>query len=226
VPNSGLSVCRWACWVPRRPATLTPFKIRALELRSDPDRRAISSMTADREKSASWAVLGGVVGVLFAWICEPTGHAPWAVALMLACSVVPTFVVPLPDHRPLRELSIWCFSQPKSTRAALVFILIAMTLILNRSLEMTPRAYNYLPFLPAVIASNILFGAGSALFAMVLSLVISDYLFVAPVSDLSTTMWEQIVTFASFAAIGAGIAWLVVSFVTVLSQDERNIFNE
>ena len=75
-----------------------------------------------------------------------------------------------------------------------------------------------------MIASNILFGAGFAFFATALSLVMADYLFAAPVSDLSAPLWEQIAVFASFGAIGATMAWMLVSFITVLSQDERDIF--
>jgi hypothetical protein len=181
-------------------------------------------MTADGRIRAIWVLFGGVLGVLFAWICESTGHAPWAVLLMLACSVLAIFLIPIPGNSPLRALSIWCFSQPKPTRAAFVFILIAITLIAAQSLGINPRASNYLPLLPAVIASNILFGAGFALFAVPLSLLMADYLFAAPVSDLSAPLSAQIAVFVSFGAIGAALAWILVSFLTVLSQAERDIF--
>jgi hypothetical protein len=169
-----------------------------------------------------WIFFGGVVGLLFAWICQVTGHAPWAVLLMLACSVLPVFVIP--ENSPIRDLSIWCFAQPKPTRAGLVFILIAISLILAQTLGINPKSYNYLPFLSAVIVSNILFGAGFALFATVLSLVTSDYLYEAPMSDLSSPVWEQITVLVLFGVLGAGITWVIVSFATVLSQAEREIF--
>jgi hypothetical protein len=44
-----------------------------------------------------------------------------------------------------------CFAQPKPTRATF-FFLIAITLIIVQGLGINPRAYNYLPSLPAVIA--------------------------------------------------------------------------
>jgi Domain of unknown function (DUF4118) len=168
-------------------------------------------------------VVGGVLGILFAWISESTGHAPWAMLLMLACSVLPTFVIPLPEYSPLQELCIWCFAQSKRTRAAFVFILVATTLIIEQSLGINPRAYNYLPFLPAVFVSNVLFGAGFALFATVLSLVMADYLFAAPVADVSGAAWQNIAVFVAFGVIGASVAWSLFSFVGVLSQDERDI---
>ena len=181
-------------------------------------------MNADGRTMPSWVVFGGVLGVLFAWISESTGHAPWAILLMLVGSLLPTFLIPLREYSLLRELCIWCFSQSRPTRAAFVFILIAITLIVEQSLGINPRAYNYLPFLPAVVASNILFGAGFALFAASLSLLMADYLFAAPVSDLSAPLSEQIAVFVSFGAIGAALAWILVSFLTVLSQAERDIF--
>jgi hypothetical protein len=168
-------------------------------------------------------VVGGVLGILFAWISESTGHAPWAMLLMLACSVLPTFVIPLPEYSPLQELCIWCFTQSKRTRAAFVFILVATTLIAEQSLGINPRAYNYLPFLPAVFVSNVLFGAGFALFATVLSLVMVDYLFAAPVADVSGAAWQNIAVFFAFGVIGAFVAWSLFSFIGVLSQDERDI---
>ena len=180
-------------------------------------------MNADGRTMPSWVVFGGVLGVLFAWISESTGHAPWAILLMLVGSLLPTFLIPLPEYSLLRELCIWCFSQSRPTRAAFVFILIAITLIVEQSLGINPRAYNYLPFLPAVVASNILFGAGFALFGTALSLVLADYLFASPVSDASATMWQHMAMFGSFGAIGAAIAWVLFSFLVVLSQDERNI---
>jgi hypothetical protein len=63
---------------------------------------------------------------------------------------------------------VW--GHPKPTRATF-FFLIAITLIIVQGLGINPRVYNYLPSLPAVIANNILFGAGFALFATALSLV-------------------------------------------------------
>jgi hypothetical protein len=180
-------------------------------------------MNADARIQLIWLIVGGVLGVLFAWISESTGHAPWAILLMLACSVLPTFIIPLPKYGPLRELCIWCFAQSKPKRAALVFILIATTLIFEQSLGINARAYNYLPFLPAVLLSNILFGAGFALFATALSLVMGDYLFAAPGSDLSGTVWQNIAVFLSFGVIGAFVAWSLFSFLVVLGQDERDI---
>src|SRR5262249_47910511 len=88
------------------------------------------------------------------------------------------------------------------------------TLILDQSLQ-NPGTYNYLPFLPAVIAGNILFGAGFALLATALSLFMADYLYLvvsrifrtfgfgcAPLSNLLEPAWQPIALFASFGAIG------------------------
>jgi hypothetical protein len=89
-------------------------------------------MNAGARIELIWLVVGGVLGVLFAWISESTGYAPWAMLIMLACSVVPTFVIPLPEYSPLRELCIWCFAQSKRTRAAFVFILSQLLLSSSR----------------------------------------------------------------------------------------------
>jgi putative flippase GtrA len=51
----------------------------------------------------------------------------------------------------------------------------------------------------------------------------ADYLFASPVSDVSATAWQHIAMFVSFGAIGAAIAWVLFSFLVVLSQDERDI---
>jgi hypothetical protein len=60
-------------------------------------------------------------------------------------------------------------------------------------------------------------------YSQALTLVMADYLFASPVSDVSATAWQHIAMFVSFGAIGAAIAWVLFSFLVVLSQDERDI---
>jgi hypothetical protein len=104
-----------------------------------------------------------------------------------------------------------------------LFFLIAITLIIVQGLGINPRAYNYLPSLPAVIASNILFGAGFALFATALSLVMLTIclphwyqIFLYPVGTNSCVclIWDN----------GATTAWMLVSFITVLKPRRAPCF--
>src|ERR1700730_379086 len=90
-----------------------PFRIEPSGVAGQPGPRWCEriAMNADGRTMPSWVVFGGVLGVVFAWISESTGHAPWAILLMLVGSLLPTFLIPLREYSLLRELCIWCFSQ-------------------------------------------------------------------------------------------------------------------
>jgi K+-sensing histidine kinase KdpD len=84
--------------------------------------------------------------------------------------------------------------------------------------DLNPRDHGYTLLLPFVIVIAVLFGSGPALFAIVLSTIVADYLYARPTDRFAITEWEDAIGLAIFAFAGAQIALAVSDFL--LSYDE------
>jgi hypothetical protein len=52
----------------------------------------------------------------------------------------------------------------------------------------------------------------------------ADYLFAAPVADVSGAAWQNIAVSSHLVSSAHSFAWSLFSFVGVLSQDEPDIY--
>jgi K+-sensing histidine kinase KdpD len=168
--------------------------------------------------------IGAAIGLVLAWILELTHHSAFSVLLLVACAVLPTFFFLLPRERNmLQEFFVWCYSLQSHTRAALVFLLITITVALAYRLNVNPNREHYIPLLPAVLVSGILFGARSGLLATVLSLLAADVLFTRESGvPFSITDGKTIAALISFAVLGSIVAWTFSVFLIVAQEEREN----
>ena len=171
-------------------------------------------------------LLGGVAGFLFAWVLEVTHHSALGILVLLAASVLPSLFLPLPggqEQNPGRELLIWCYIQPTHVRAGLVLLLTGINIVIEYGFGRNPITYHaYVPLLPAVIASGVLFGPASGLFAVLASVVAVDLLFSASDTNFSMREWSSIAFLGSFAVLGSKLAYAFSIFLRLAQEEVEN----
>jgi hypothetical protein len=177
-------------------------------------------------ESGPWGILlGAVAGFLFAWALEATHHSALGILLLLAASVLPGLFLLLPagqEQNPVRELLIWCYIQPAHVRAGLVLLLIGINILIEYASGRNPITYAYVPLLPAVIASGVLFGPASGLFAVLASIVAADLLFSASDTNFSMSEWGSIALLGSFAVLGSMLAYAFSIFLRLAQEEVEN----
>jgi hypothetical protein len=174
-------------------------------------------------ESGPWGILlGGVAGFLFAWILEITHHSALGILVLLAASVLPGLFLRLPgdqEQSPVREFLIWCYIQPTHVRAGLVLLLTGINIVIEYGFGRNPITYAYVPLLPAVIASGVLFGPASGLFAVLASVVAADLLFSTSDTNFSMREWSSIALLGSFAVLGSILAYAFSIFLRVAQEE-------
>jgi K+-sensing histidine kinase KdpD len=139
------------------------------------------------------ALIGAGVGIFLAWLLEITGHPSWSVLLMILCAIAPSIMIVLFQRGEPRSTSLawirWEISPWIKVIAALV--LVVATLFVVHTLNINPRDHYYLPLLPPIILAAIFLGFGPALFAVVVSTVIADYVYAPPQYSFAITEWED-----------------------------------
>lgn len=174
-----------------------------------------------RPKTVTAALFGAVAGVLLVWILEVTGHRWWSVLLMIAAVVGPGVIKSIYKTREQRPISIlrWTrYRVPTWVRVGSTLPLVIAALVVLRFFDLNPRDHGYIFLLPLAVLSAILFGFGPALFAIVLSTIIADYMYARPTDRFAITEWEDAAGLTIFAFAGAQIALAVSDFL--LSYDE------
>jgi Domain of unknown function (DUF4118) len=174
-----------------------------------------------RPGTVTAALIGAVVGLLLVWTLEVTGHSWWSVLLMIAAAVGPGWIKSIYKSRQQRPISFlrWTrYRAPIWVRVGSTLSLVIATLIILRFFDLNPRDHGYTLLLPFVIVIAVLFGSGPALFAIVLSTIVADYLYARPTDRFAITEWEDAIGLAIFAFAGAQIALAVSDFL--LSYDE------
>jgi hypothetical protein len=177
------------------------------------------------ESGPWWLLLGGVAGFLFAWVLEVTHHSALGILVLLAASVLPGLFLLLPggqEQNPVRELLIWCYIQPNHVRAALVLLLIGINIVVEYGSGRNPITYAYVPLLPAVIVSGVLFGPASGLFAVLASIVAADLLFSASDTTFSMREWGSMALLRSFALLGSMLAYVFSIFLRLAQEEVEN----
>jgi K+-sensing histidine kinase KdpD len=86
-------------------------------------------------------------------------------------------------------------------KAGVVLVMIGITVAACLAFDFNPRLAYYLPLLPSVLISAILFGFGTSLFAVIASIVAADFFFAPPVFDFGITEWEDVLGLATFGII-------------------------
>jgi hypothetical protein len=177
-------------------------------------------------ESGPWGILlGTVAGFLFALVLEVTHHSALGIFVLLAASVLPGLFLPLPggqEQNPVPELLIWCYIQPTHVRAGLVLLLIGINILIEYGSGRNPITYAYVPLLPAVIVSGVLFGPTSGLFAVLASVVATDPLFSASDTNFSMREWSSIALLGSFAALGSMLAYAFSIFLRLAQEELEN----
>jgi K+-sensing histidine kinase KdpD len=174
-----------------------------------------------RPGTVTAALVGAVVGLLLVWTLEVTGHRWWSVLLMIAAAVGPAVIKSIYKSKQQRPASLlrWTrYGAPIWVRVGATLPLVVATLAILRFFDLNPRDHGYALLLPSIIVIAILFGSAPALFAIVLSTIIADYLYARPADRFAITEWEDAAGLAIFAFAGAQIALAVSDFL--LSYDE------
>src|SRR5262245_40488113 len=173
------------------------------------DRRTVGAMAA--------ALIGAGAGLFLAWLVEITGHPSWSVLLMILCAITPSIIFALYERREHRPTSQgWIRWQRWSWIRILVsLLLVGACLFVLDQLDVNPRDYHYLPLLPPVILSAIFLGFGPALFAVIVSTVIADYVYAPPEYSFAITNLEDMAGLGAFAILGAVIALLINDIVSL-----------
>ncbi len=161
-------------------------------------------------------LLGGGIGVIVALLLELAGHPSWSILLLLISAVVPgsLSLFSEPVSQLLRPLRSFGGRRPGWLKLGATLLMVAATVTVCLLLDYNPRVAYYLPLLPAVLVSAVLFGFGSGLFAVVLGVVAADYFFAPPVFDFAITEWEDALGLAVFGIVGAFLALLIAEFLS------------
>jgi K+-sensing histidine kinase KdpD len=97
-------------------------------------------------------------------------------------------------------------------KGTIVLVLVAANVAVCLGFRFNPRVAYYLPLLIPVLVSAVVFGFGSGLFAVVVSVAAADFFFAPPGFDFSVTEWEDVLGLAVFGVIGAFAALMIDEF--------------
>jgi K+-sensing histidine kinase KdpD len=166
------------------------------------------------------ALVGAAVGIFFAWLLEITRHPSWSVLLMIVCAIAPSTIIAFYEfdvvgerrrtlvHRLRWQIAPWL-------KIVLTLVFVGAALLVIHLLEINPRAFWYLPLLPPIILSAIFLGLGAALFAVVVSTVIADYVYAPPAYSFAITQWQDALGLAVFAILGSLITWIIHELIYI-----------
>jgi K+-sensing histidine kinase KdpD len=162
-------------------------------------------------RSAGILCIGAIIGFSFGLSAELTGHPWWFLLMMLVCAFSPgsiSFAASINSADPVinlrSRLSLAGWMKP-----AVVLLLVAITLGAIRIVGINPRDYGYVPLLFPVIVSSILFGFGQGLLAVIVCILMGDYLLALPVYDFRISQPEDAIGLAVFALLGGAVAWVI-----------------
>lgn len=167
------------------------------------------------------ALIGAVVGVLLVLLLEITGHTWWSVLLMIVAAVGPSVIKLTYENRerqPINFLQWTRYRVQTWMKVGSTLLLVIATLVVLHFLGLNPRDHGYIPLLLPAVVSAILFGSGPALFAIILSTIIADYVYAIPADEFAITNWEDAAGLATFAVVGA-LAALAVSDFFLLDDE-------
>jgi K+-sensing histidine kinase KdpD len=136
------------------------------------------------------------------------------VLLLIVAAVTPSVVMLLYGHRGSSVVRLRSRTQKQSgwLKGTIVLALVAATVAACLGFRFNPRVASYLPLLIPVLVSAVVFGFGSGLFAVALSIVAADFFFAPPEFDFSITEWEDVLGLAVFGVIGAFAALMIDEF--------------
>jgi hypothetical protein len=157
------------------------------------------------------ALVGAAVGIFFAWLLEITGLPSWSVFLMILCALAPSIIIALYELDeflgwPRWQIAPWL-------KIVLSLLSVGAALLAVHLLHINPRDFWYLPLLLPIILCTIFLGLGHAMFAVVLSTVIADYVYVPPAYSFAITRWGDAGGLAAFAILGTLIVWMIHELV-------------
>jgi hypothetical protein len=158
--------------------------------------------------------IGAAIGFFLALLAELTGHPSWAVLLLLLCSLGPSSLIAFSGGR-LPELFSRLRREPSWVRFGLAALLVLLSFGAMEALGINPRGYAYVPLVAPVIVSAIFLGFAPGLFAVVFATLWADFRYALPEYDFAITEWEDAAGLATFAILGALIAFIVQEFVSL-----------
>jgi hypothetical protein len=161
------------------------------------------------------ALIGAIVGLLLALFLELIGHPSWYIVAMLAVAIAPSLIFAFLGTPKIDAFRWRCSRWPRWNKYGLILLMIAIALGAKRFLDSDPRHYTYLPLLAPVVVSGTIFGWGSALFALFVTIVAADIFFVHPPSTFALSNWEDVGGLLVFATLGAGAALAVDDFLSL-----------
>jgi hypothetical protein len=159
-------------------------------------------------------LIGAVIGFFFALLAELTGHPSWAVLMLLLCSLAPSSLIAFGDGR-LPGLFGRLRRQPVWVRFGLAALSVLLSFGVMEALGINPRGYAYVPLVAPVILSALFLGFGPGLFAVVFATLWADFRYALPEYDFAITEWEDAAGLATFAILGALIAFIIQEFVSL-----------
>jgi hypothetical protein len=163
------------------------------------------------------AFIGAAAGILLAWLFEITGHPSWSMILMILCAVGPSILIALYEQGERRRTKFvgWVRCQGSPWLKILVaLVLVVVSLLVVHAVNVNPRDYAYLPLLLPTILSAILLGFGPALFTVVVSTIIADYVYAPPEYSFAITEWKEVVGVTTFAILGGFIGFMIHELVS------------
>jgi K+-sensing histidine kinase KdpD len=93
-------------------------------------------------------------------------------------------------------------------------LMVGVTVATCFAFNFNPREAYYLPLLPPVLVSAVLFGFGASLFAVIASIVAADFFFAPPEFDFAIAQWEDVLGLATFGIIGSLAAMVIDEFLS------------
>jgi K+-sensing histidine kinase KdpD len=162
-------------------------------------------------------LIGAICGALLAVLVEFLSIPSWAFLLMLICSVGISATYLIFEGRARRQSAVLRAAREFGSlpiRLGFVIVMIVLTLAIEHLTGINPRDYAYVPLLPPVILSAVLFGFGPSLFAVVLCTLAAIYFFAPPVFSFAMDQWEDIVGVGIFAVIGGLVGLAADQFLS------------
>ena len=155
------------------------------------------------------ALMGAIAGLFLALFLELIGHPSWYILAMVAVATAPSLMFAFVSTPKIDAFRYRCGRWPRWSKYGLILLMVAIALGTKRILDSDPRHYGYLPMLAPVGVSGILFGLGSALFTLIVTIIAADIFFILPPSTFALTNWEDVGGLLVFATLGAGTALAV-----------------